>query len=321
MLSPDDIKDAVKALSAGNLIAVPTETVYGLAADAFNSDAVARIYDAKSRPHFNPLICHVAGADMASKLVHVSSTAAMLMDAFWPGPLTLVLPALPDNNISPLVSAELDTLAVRAPDNATTRLLISALGHPIAAPSANPSGKISPTTAADVARTMADNIACIIDDGPCGIGLESTIIGVDDNVLTLLRPGSVTTEEIEAVCGQPVHDNKDLAITAPGQLTSHYAPDNRLRMNCSTPDPGEFFIGFGTCAADFNLSPSGDLHEAAANLFRALHIANASGKPIAVAPVPTSGVGLAINDRLGRAAAPRPAMGGDEQTPTGGHPA
>ncbi len=305
ILDPLEIDIALSALKAGKLVGVPTETVYGLAADAFNNNAVAAIYAAKERPEFNPLICHVSSRDMANSIAKISPLADRLITAFWPGPLTLVMPARAESGISPLVSAGLSTLAVRMPKTEVTRNLIEGLGRPIAAPSANLSGKISPTCVADVTRTMAETLAYIIDGGPCSMGLESTIIAVDNNSLTLLRPGIITSDEITAVCSVTVSVRDGSSITAPGQMSSHYAPDMPLRLNCTTPSQDEFYIGYGQRKADYNLSQHDDLCEAASRLFSALHAADASGKAIAVAPVPKSGIGLAINDRLARAAAPR----------------
>jgi L-threonylcarbamoyladenylate synthase len=295
------IAEAVRLLQAGELVAIPTETVYGLAADAANRDAVARIYAAKGRPDFNPLIAHVSGAEMAERFVDVSPLARALMARFWPGPLTLVLPLRADVALAAAVTAGLPTLAVRCPDHPVPQALIAGLGGPLAAPSANASGRISPTTAAHVAASLGDRVPLILDGGPSRAGLESTIVGIDGDRATLLRPGAIPAEALGLPLSAPT-----AAITAPGQLASHYAPAQPVRLDAAEARTGEFHIGFGPIAGDLNLSPSGDLAEAAARLYDALHAAQASGRPaIAVAPIPPSGVGVAINDRLARAAAPR----------------
>ena len=302
--SAPDLARAAKLLAAGELVAFPTETVYGLGADARNGRAVAAIYAAKGRPSFNPLIVHVADAETARAFVTWTDAAEKLADAFWPGPLTLVLPLKPGHGISELVTAGLDTLAVRVPAHPAARALLRAFGGPVAAPSANPSGRISPTTAAHVLAGLSGRIAAVVDDGPCPVGLESTIVGLTGTP-ALLRPGGVAAEEIEAVLGQILAGRDEGAISAPGQLASHYAPDARVRLNAKAPRKGELFLGFGAMECDLNLSPAGDLAEAAANLFGHLHALDARGHPIAVAPIPETGLGAAINDRLRRAAAPR----------------
>ena len=303
----DTAVKAAEALIYGELVAVPTETVYGLAADATNNLAVASIFEKKGRPFFNPLICHVASVEMADTLIEQNALSKQLMDSFWPGPLTLVLPALPNNGIADLVSANLPTLAVRMPANTTTRAIIEKLGKPIAAPSANKSGKISPTTANHVWEAFGNDIALIVDDGPTVEGLESTIIAVDGNKLTLLRPGTITKEDIETALSVTVADNTTTHIQAPGMMASHYAPDYPVFLNKLTGDTESFLIGFGDMSCDANLSEKGDLKEAAANLFSMLRIANdAQKKKIYIAPIPKEGLGLAINDRISRAAAPRP---------------
>ncbi|MCA3255540.1 MAG: threonylcarbamoyl-AMP synthase [Alphaproteobacteria bacterium] len=295
------IAEAVALLRAGGLVAIPTETVYGLAADATSRDAVARIYAAKGRPDFNPLIAHVSGPDMAAALVDISPLARDLMARFWPGPLTLVLPLRPGTPLAPAVTAGLPTLAVRCPDHPVPRALIETLGRPLAAPSANASGRISPTTAAHVAASLGDRVPLILDGGPSRAGLESTIVGIDGDRATLLRPGAIPAEAL----GIPLAA-ATAAITAPGQLASHYAPAQPVRLDALTATPGEFHIGFGAVPGDLNLSSNADLSEAAACLYDALHAAQASGRPaIAVAPIPRNGLGAAINDRLARAAAPR----------------
>jgi L-threonylcarbamoyladenylate synthase len=303
---PQDIRQAAALLQAGQLVAFPTETVYGLGADARQGEAVAALYAAKGRPSFNPLIAHVHSIEAAKRHVIWTETANKLAEAFWPGPLTLVLPLRDGHDISHLVTAGLETLGVRIPAHPAARALLSALDGPVAAPSANPSGRISPTTAAHVVAGLDGRIAAIVDDGPCGVGVESTIVGLSGETPILLRPGGLAQEDIEAVLGHPLQlrDASD-PLTAPGQLLSHYAPRAKVRLNVTTPDPAELYLGFGTMSCDLNLSDSADLVEAAANLFGHLHQLDAMDKPIAVAPIPEHGLGAAINDRLRRAAAPR----------------
>ncbi|EEW60809.1 L-threonylcarbamoyladenylate synthase [Tritonibacter mobilis] len=304
--APEGIARAAELLAAGQLVAFPTETVYGLGADATNGAAVAAIYATKGRPSFNPLIAHVADVAAAQTLVQWNEWAEAMAAAFWPGPLTLVLPLRPDHPVSPLVTAGLDTLAVRVPAKACARDLLAAVARPIAAPSANPSGRISPTTAAHVRAGLGGKIAAILDDGPCGVGVESTILGLAGDAPVLLRPGGLAAEDIEAALGCPLAErNAADPLTAPGQLQSHYAPNASVRLAARDFAPGEVSLGFGPGAFDLNLSPSGDLNEAAANLFGYLHQLDAMERPIAVAPVPEHGLGIAINDRLRRAAAPR----------------
>lgn len=303
------IARAVEKLLAGELVAVPTETVYGLAADATNSVAVQKIYQTKGRPSFNPLICHVSSVAMAKELVELPQLAINLADKFWPGPLTIVCAIIENSAVAAEVTAGLDTLAVRCPANEITREIIEKLNRPIAAPSANPSGKLSPTRAQTVYSTMGDRVSMIIDDGPTQVGIESTIIFVEEDKITLLRPGTITPDAISAVSGVAVNDRNDNQITAPGQLASHYAPEAAVHLN-QQPREGVTFIGFGKVGGDFNLSPSGDLEEAAHNLFETLRQAD-RGLPIAVAPIPNEGIGIAINDRLNRAAAERPEVSRD----------
>ncbi len=317
MTVPDTIAQAATILRAGGLVAMPTETVYGLAADATNDAAVAKIFEAKGRPRFNPLICHVADAEMAARYVAIPPLAQTLIDAFWPGPLTLVLPRRTDSNLSLLVSAGLDTVALRAPDHKGAQALIRAADRPLAAPSANRSGRISPTTAQHVREGgLLIEPNAIIDGGPCRVGVESTIVKVDGDKATLLRPGGVARSDIERVAGAPLGDPPQAdKPQAPGMLASHYAPAAALRLNAQGPRTGEAFLGFGDNAGDapnpsMNLSDAGDLGEAAANLFRYLHALDAlcaerGLKTIAVAQIPGDGLGEAINDRLARAAAPR----------------
>lgn len=306
ILQPDDagLDRAAALLQAGAQVAFPTETVYGLGADARNGEAVAGIYAAKGRPSFNPLIVHVPDLSTARDLVVWTETAEQLAQMFWPGPLTLVLPIAANAGLSSLVTAGLDTVALRVPAHPTARELLGRFGGPVAAPSANPSGRISPTTAAHVAAGLDGRIAAILDDGPCAVGLESTIVGLDGTAI-LLRAGGLAKEVIETALGKPLAKNEDQAITAPGQLTSHYAPKAKLRLNVHTPHPNEVLLGFGPAQATLNLSPENNLTEAAANLFDHLHQLDATGKPIAVSPIPNEGLGAAINDRLRRAAAPR----------------
>ena len=300
------LTNAAKVLSDGGLVAFPTETVYGLGADARRSDAVAGIYAAKGRPSFNPLIVHVADLAAAEALVTFTPQAYRLAQAFWPGALTLVLPLRPDAGISALVTAGLTTLAVRVPDHPVAQGLLRAFGGPVAAPSANPSGRISPTTAAHVMAGLAGRIGGVVDGGACGVGVESTIVDVTGDPV-LLRAGGVAAEALEAALGQPLsRPSGTAAITAPGMLASHYAPQGMVRLDATHARPGEVMLGFGPVAGDLTLSAAGDLVEAAANLFDRLHQLDAMGaQAIAVAPVPEHGLGAAINDRLRRAAAPR----------------
>ncbi len=308
MLEPDPqgYARAVALLSQGNLVAFPTETVYGLGGDACNDVAVARIFDAKGRPRFNPLIVHVPSIEEAKSLVHWSDAADILASAFWPGPLTLVLPLKEGHGLSPLVTAELESLAIRLPANPVAQTLLRAFGGPVAAPSANPSGKISPTTAAHVAQGLDGRIAGILDGGACDVGLESTIIGLTDTP-TLLRPGGLPAEAAAHALGAPLAAHiGDGTLTAPGQMASHYAPGAAMRLNAEERRSGEVLLGFGAVECDLNLSAAGDLVEAAAALFGHLHkLDNSGAQIIAVSPIPETGLGLAINDRLRRAAAPR----------------
>ncbi|MGC0223171.1 L-threonylcarbamoyladenylate synthase [Pseudooceanicola nitratireducens] len=301
------LRSAAAILGRGGLVALPTETVYGLAGDATNDSAVAAIYQAKGRPSFNPLIVHVADASMAEGLVTVSPMAQRLADAFWPGPLTLVLPLRPDAGVSPLVTAGLTTLAVRVPEHPVAQGLLQVFGGGLAAPSANPSGRVSAVTADHVMTGLAGRIDAVLDGGPCSVGVESTIVGFEGDRAVILREGGVPAEALAEVLGHaPGRREEAGAITAPGQLASHYAPGGAVRINATMAQPGEVFIGFGPMECDLNLSETGDLAEAAANLFRHFHQLDAEGAArIAVAPVPEQGLGRAINDRLRRAAAPR----------------
>ena len=296
---------AATALAQGQLVAFPTETVYGLGADARNGEAVAGIYAAKGRPSFNPLIVHLPNATEAQKYCHWPEAAQKLAEAFWPGPLSLVLPLRAGHGLSSLVTAGLDTVAIRVPAHPAARALLAAFDGPVAAPSANPSGRISPTTARHVQDGLGNKVAVILDDGPCTVGLESTIVGMG-GAPSLLRPGGVPIEAIEDVLEQRLLSEVSSKITAPGQLSSHYAPNAAVRLNATIAEEGEVLLGFGGMACDLNLSASGNLVEAAANLFGALHKLDATGNRIAVAPIPETGLGVAINDRLRRAAAPKP---------------
>ena len=291
---------------AGGLVAFPTETVYGLGADARDDMAVARIFEAKARPRFNPLIVHVDSVAAAQAHVVWSDAAEAVARAVWPGPLTLVLPLRDGSGLSTLVTADLPTLAVRVPGHPVARDLLAAFGGPVAAPSANPSGRISPTAAAHVLAGLGGRIEAVVDGGACPVGVESTILGLAGDPV-LLRPGGVPVEALEAVlgCAVPAQD-ASTAPTAPGQMRSHYAPGSPVRLGAEAARPGELMLGFGPVAGDLTLSARGDLVEAAANLFGHLHALDAKGAAgIAVAPVPEAGLGRAINDRLRRAAAPK----------------
>lgn len=298
------IDRAVALLQEGGVVAFATETVYGLGGDAGNDLAVARIFDAKGRPRFNPLIVHVADMAMAERYAVFDTRARALAAAFWPGPLTMVLALRRDAGLSPLVTADLPSVAMRIPAHPAALALLRAFDGPLAAPSANPSGRISPTRAEHVVAGLSGKIAGILDGGPCAVGVESTILGLID-APELLRAGGVSREEIEAHLGQPLGTTQGQHITAPGQMASHYAPNGALRLNATKARTGEVLIGFGAVLGDLNLSASGDLIEAAANLFHMLRTADAMADQIAVAPIPEHGLGLAINDRLARAAAPR----------------
>ncbi|NML09893.1 threonylcarbamoyl-AMP synthase [Sphingobium sp. AR-3-1] len=298
------LREAALLIRAGEPVAVPTETVYGLAADATDSNAVAAIYSAKGRPSFNPLIVHVADRAMAERLADFSAVAGVLADRFWPGPLTLVLPVRSDSGLSPLVTAGLPTVALRLPAHPAMRALIRESGCPLAAPSANRSGSISPTCAEHVLASLGGKIRMILDEGPTSEGLESTIAAPEADRVRLLRPGPVTAAMLEQATGLPVMMTNDGKIEAPGQLESHYAPSKPVRLNALRADKDEYLIGFGLMPCHINLSQEADMREAAAHLFAALHVADASAAArIAVAPIPTEGIGAAINDRLRRAAA------------------
>jgi len=305
----ETIAQAARILRRGGLVAFPTETVYGLGADATNGQAVARIFEAKGRPRFNPLIAHVADLAAARDLADFGDAALALATKFWPGPLTLVLPLRPGarTRISELVTAGLDTLAVRVPAHPIARRLLAAAGVPIAAPSANISGRVSPTSARHVEEDLGPAVDMILDGGPAQTGLESTILALSP-VPALLRPGGQPREEIEALLGFRLQDYRETGVRAPGQLASHYAPRATLRLNAKSAGPGELLLGFGPRAPEgaLNLSRSGELREAAANLFAYLRALDAQGPAqIAVMPIPEAGLGEAINDRLRRASAPR----------------
>jgi len=297
--SADAITEAARLILAGEPVAVPTETVYGLAADATNAEAVARIYEAKGRPSFNPLIVHVSDFNEARKVADLGPLSTELAERHWPGPLTVVAPLKADSPIASLVTAGLPTIGVRVPGHRAIQALLQAVGHPLAAPSANASGSISPTRAEHVERSLGGRISLILDDGACPRGIESTIVAETGGELRLLRRGPLDIEGAAfAAAGAK--------LESPGQMASHYAPSKPLRLNASQGKGGEYLIGFGPVPGDSTLSPSGDLVEAAARLFDRLYAADASsGKTIAVAPIPERGLGLAINDRLRRAAAPR----------------
>ena len=290
------IAEAARLILAGEPVAVATETVYGLAADATNAEAVARVYEAKGRPAFNPLIVHVSDFAAAERISVFSAEARALAEDHWPGPLTLVVPLRERAGIASLATAGLPTVGIRVPAHAAMQALLHAVNRPLAAPSANASGSISPTRAEHVLRSLGGRIPLIVDAGPTQRGLESTIVAATGGPLRLLRPGPISVEAEIASSN---------AIVAPGQLASHYAPSKPLRLNATEADGDEFLIGFAQVAGDASLSPSGDLVEAASRLFELLHEADASAKSrIAVAPVPDEGLGAAINDRLKRAAAP-----------------
>lgn len=295
-LSDRVIDDAARLVGAGHPVAVPTETVYGLAADATSASAVAAIFAAKGRPSFNPLIVHVATLEQARTIGTFSATALALANRHWPGPLTIVVPLRTDAGIAPNAVAGLSTIAIRIPSHRAMRALLLATGLPLAAPSANASGTISPTSADHVLRTLDGKIPMVIDDGPTTGGIESTIVKVDGSTVTLMRHGPLLIEDAVA--------KSDGRIEAPGQMTAHYAPSKPLRLNASSVAGDEWHVGFGSIGGTINLSADGDLDEAAANLFAALHAADQStALRIAVAPIPDVGLGLAINDRLRRAAA------------------
>jgi L-threonylcarbamoyladenylate synthase len=311
---PPPIAEAAEHLRAGRLVGFPTETVYGLGGDATSDRAVARIFDAKGRPRFNPLIIHTPDPDAARLLVEFTPEARRLADLFWPGPLTMVLPRRADCRVSLLAGAGLDTLAVRVPGHPLALALLRAVGRPLAAPSANRSGRVSPTLAEHVRTELGDRVALVLDGGPCRVGIESTVIDLSRDPPVLLRPGGVAREALEGVLG-PIAAAPEItgeaARPAPGLLSSHYAPTIPVRLDATAPAPGEAWLGFGPVPPgvnppDFQLSATGDPVEAASHLFAALRsLDRAPFTGIAVMPIPEAGLGAAINDRLRRAAAPR----------------
>ena len=319
-LSPAEVGRAAALLREGALVAFPTETVYGLGADARNARAVAGIFEAKGRPHFNPLICHYPDAEAAFADVRADERSRAVAARFWPGPLTLVLPRRPECTVDLLAGAGLDTLAVRVPDHPLALALLRATGRPVAAPSANRSGEVSPTTAAHVLAGLSGRIAAVLDDGPCAVGVESTVLDLTGAGPVLLRPGGVPVEALEALLG-PIGRALPLAAAAasaslrsPGMMLSHYAPGLPVRLGATTVAADEALLAFGPplpgAAVTWNLSETGDLPEAAARLFAGLRWLDAAGsaggcRGIAAMPVPEAGLGAAINDRLARAAAPR----------------
>jgi L-threonylcarbamoyladenylate synthase len=297
------ITAAADLLRGGQIVAIPTETVYGLAADASNADAVAHIYAAKGRPDFNPLIVHVPDLAAAEKLAEFGPLARKLADAFWPGALTLVLPLREGAPIAAAVTAGLPTVALRCPGHPVMQAVLAKSGLNLAAPSANKSGGISPTRAEHVLASLGGAVPMILDAGPCKEGLESTIVAICMENIEILRPGPITSEALQTFTKIQQRQQTDQKIEAPGQLASHYAPSKPVRLNATTAQDGEWLIGFGTTAGHDNLSSSADLAQAAAHLFDALHRADASPyRSIAVASIPDDGIGMAINDRLQRAA-------------------
>jgi len=295
---------AAEALKTGRLVMLPTETVYGLAADASNPQAVARIFEAKGRPRFNPLIAHVANALDAESIAVFDNRARALAEAFWPGPLTIVAPVRDRDRVCDLARAGLDSVAVRVPGHPRARAVIAAFGGAVVAPSANRSGRPSPTTFDDALEETGQSVGAAVDGGPCAVGVESTVVSVLDGRVALLRPGSVTREEIESAVG-PLAEEAGQGHRSPGRLALHYAPDAPVRIEAEAAREGEILLGFGPGVGEqgWSLSPTGDLREAAANLFRLLREADRN-KPagIAVSPIPQKGLGEAINDRLRRAA-------------------
>ena len=299
-----DLEAATLALKVGDLVILPTETVYGLAANAADPAAIARVFEAKGRPRFNPLIAHVADLSAARRIGAIDERALELAEAFWPGPLTLVVPYIGGEAVCDLARAGLQTVAIRVPAHPLARQVLAAFGGPVCAPSANKSGRPSPTTYADAMEETGAATAVVLDGGACAVGLESTVVSVIDGAVRLLRPGGVERAAIEAITG-PLLDAEADAHRSPGRLALHYAPNAPVRLNATHAEPGEVLIGFGEVvgSADLNLSPSGDLREAAANLFAHLRAADRMApSAIAVAPVPEHGLGEAINDRLKRAA-------------------
>jgi len=307
--SPEALTSAAEALLSGALVAFPTETVYGLGADATNETAVARIYEAKRRPSFNPLISHVGDVEAAFALGVFGPEARALAERYWPGPLTIVVERAPDCPIAWLTSSGLNSIALRVPAHPLARDLLRRVARPVAAPSANISGRVSPTEAGHVAGELGDQVTLILDAGPCAVGIESTVVDLSGDWPLLLRPGAITREMLEEILGEVGTPDAAAPLASPGMLASHYAPNCLVRLNAAAPRDGEVFLGFGATGEGTgspSLSAAGDLVEAAANLFRMLRDLDQPGiTGIAVAPVPEHGLGAAINDRLRRAAAPR----------------
>ena len=305
--TPENIQKAANVIKSGGLVAFPTETVYGLGANVYNAQAVAAIFAAKQRPHFDPLISHLAEVDFLKEYAATDERVFALARHFWPGPLTFVLKRIDENPSLDLACSGLRTLTVRMPNHPMALQLIRQSGVPIVAPSANKYQSVSPTTAQHVAEGLGNSVDMILDGGACAVGVESTIIDLTGRDVVMLRAGGTSKEAIEEFLGEKVilsHNNPAIPI-APGQMRRHYAPKNSLRINVTTPDEDEYFIGFGKLEGNLNLSPSGDLNQAAANLFAYLRLADSSAQngKIAVAPIPQNGLGLAINDRLQRASA------------------
>ncbi|MEL6567272.1 MAG: L-threonylcarbamoyladenylate synthase [Pseudomonadota bacterium] len=301
--TPEGIAAAVEILGQGGLVAVPTETVYGIAADAANADAVARLYEVKARPAFNPLIAHVNGPDMAAREGELSGAAGFCAGFYWPGPLTIVVPGASGATTCDLARAGLDTIALRHPSHSITHDIITGLGRPIVAPSANRSGKISPVTPQDVYEELGETIDAIMDGGRCPVGLESTVVSFAGPQPTLLRPGGLERDLLETFLGAPLASPEDGAAPAsPGQMARHYAPNAQLRLDAKSKEEGEVFVGFGSVAGDYTLSEHGVLKDAAANLYPLLRFLDRKHEKIAICPIPRHGLGEAINDRLRRAA-------------------
>jgi len=302
--TPEGIAAAVDILRQGGLVAVPTETVYGLAADAANAEAVARLYEVKGRPAFNPLIAHVNGPDMATLEGDMTGAAAFCAGFYWPGPLTLVVPSREGGATCDLARAGLGTIALRHPSHSIAHDIITGLGRPIVAPSANRSGKISPVTPQDVYEELGESIDAIMDGGRCPVGVESTVVSFTGGEPALLRPGGLERDVLETFLGAPlVSPGPGAAPASPGQMARHYAPNARLRLDASGPEEGEVFVGFGEIRGDYSLSENGVLKEAAANLYPLMRFLDRKHERIAICPIPRHGLGEAINDRLRRAAA------------------
>lgn len=300
--TPEGIAAAVDLLRQGGLVAIPTETVYGLAADAANAEAVARLYEVKGRPAFNPLIAHVNGPEMAAREGEMRGAASYCAGFYWPGPLTLVVPAQQGGSTCALARAGLDTVALRHPSHSIAHDIITGLGRPLVAPSANRSGRISPVTPHDVYEELGESIDAIVDGGRCPVGVESTVVSFTGPEPALLRPGGLERDVLETFLGTPLAKPDPTASpSSPGQLARHYAPNATLRLDASGPEPGEVFVGFGAITGDYSLSENGVLKEAAANLFPLLRLMDRKHDRIAICPIPRHGLGEAINDRLKRA--------------------